>query len=60
MNKILRVGNDYEKEYLVTVDKSIIEEFIRGMSAGVLIFGIVIKKCKVKKEASFVFRIILV
>lgn len=60
MNKILCVGNDYEKEYLVMVDKLIIEEFICGMSVGVLIFGIVIKKCKVKKEVLFVFCIILV
>lgn len=30
------------------------------MSVGVLIFGIVIKKCKVKKEVLFVFCIILV
>lgn len=34
VNKILRAGNDHEKEYLVTVDKPITEEFIRGMSAG--------------------------
>lgn len=60
VNKILCVGNDYEKEYLVMVDKLIIEEFICGMSVGVLIFGIVIKKCKVKKEVLFVFCIILV
>ncbi|MCJ8698252.1 23S rRNA pseudouridine(2604) synthase RluF, partial [Escherichia coli] len=46
--------------YLVTVDKPITEEFIRGMSAGVPILGTVTKKCKVKKEAPFVFRITLV
>ncbi len=34
MNKILRAGNDHEKEYLVTVDKPITDEFIRGMGAG--------------------------
>ena len=33
MNKILRAGNDHEKEYLVTVDKPITDEFIRGMGA---------------------------
>ena len=60
VNKILRAGNDHEKEYLVTVDKPITEEFIRGMSAGVPILGTVTKKCKVKKEAPFVFRITLV
>ncbi|EJU25218.1 ribosomal large subunit pseudouridine synthase F domain protein, partial [Klebsiella sp. OBRC7] len=47
-------------EYLVTVDKLITDEFIRGMGAGVPILGTVTKKCKVKKEAPFVFRITLV
>lgn len=60
MNKILRAGNDHEKEYLVTVDKPVTDEFIRGMGAGVPILGTVTKKCKVKKEAPFVFRITLV
>lgn len=50
MNKILRAGNDHEKEYLVTVDKPITDEFIRGMGAGVPILGTVTKKCKVKKK----------
>ncbi|CBG90437.1 23S rRNA pseudouridine(2604) synthase RluF [Citrobacter rodentium] len=60
VNKILRAGNDHEKEYLVTVDKPITDEFIRGMGAGVPILGTVTKKCKVKKEAPFVFRITLI
>lgn len=60
VNKILRAGNDHEKEYLVTVDKPVTDEFIRGMGAGVPILGTVTKKCKVKKEAPFVFRITLV
>ncbi len=50
MNKILRAGNDHEKEYLVTVDKPITDEFIRGMGAGVPILGTVTKKCKVKRS----------
>ncbi|MGL4886099.1 MAG: 23S rRNA pseudouridine(2604) synthase RluF, partial [Aeromonas veronii] len=60
VNKILRAGNDHEKEYLVTVDKPVTDEFVRGMAAGVPILGTVTKKCKVKKEAPFVFRITLV
>ncbi|POG23005.1 23S rRNA pseudouridine(2604) synthase RluF [Aeromonas bestiarum] len=60
VNKILRAGNDHEKEYLVTVDKPVTDEFVRGMAAGVPILGAVTKKCKVKKEAPFVFRITLV
>ncbi|EKT64288.1 23S rRNA pseudouridine(2604) synthase RluF [Providencia burhodogranariea] len=60
VNKILRAGNDHEKEYLVTVNKPVTDDFIRGMGAGVPILGTMTKKCKVKKEAPFVFRITLV
>ncbi|MDO1871423.1 23S rRNA pseudouridine(2604) synthase RluF, partial [Escherichia coli] len=47
VNKILRAGNDHEKDYLVIVDKPITDEFIRGMGAGVPILGTVTKKGKV-------------
>lgn len=60
VNKILRAGNSHEKEYVVTVNKPITDDFIRGMGAGVPILGTMTKKCKVKKEAPFVFRITLV
>jgi 23S rRNA pseudouridine2604 synthase len=60
VNKILRAGNDHEKEYLVTVNKPITDDFILGMGKGVPILGTVTKKCKVKKEAPFTFRITLV
>ena len=60
VNKILRAGNDHEKEYIVTVNKPITDDFIRGMGAGVPILGTVTKKCKVKKEAPFAFSITLV
>lgn len=60
VNKILRAGNHHEKEYLVTVNKPVTDEFILGMSRGVPILGTVTKKCKVKKEAPFAFRITLV
>lgn len=60
INKILRAGNDHQKEYVVTVNKPITEDFIRGMGAGVPILGTVTKKCKVKQEAPFVFRITLI
>ncbi len=60
VNKILRAGNNHEKEYLVTVNKTVTDEFIHGMGAGVPMLGTVTKKCKVKKEAPLVFRITLV
>lgn len=60
VNKILRAGNDHEKEYLVTVNKPVSDDFIEKMAAGVPVLGVVTKKCKVSREAKFVFRITLV
>lgn len=59
VNKILRAGNNHEKEYIVTVNKPITDEFIKGMSNGVPILETVTKKCLVKKESKNSFRIIL-
>ncbi len=60
VNKILRAGNNHEKEYLVTVDKPVTREFVERMAGGVPILGTVTKKCKVSRESRFVFRITLV
>ncbi len=59
VNKILRAGNNHEKEYVVTVDRPISADFIRLMSEGIPILDTVTKKCFVKMESKFVFRIIL-
>ena len=42
VNKILRAENKHEKEYKVTVNKNITQEFINKMSNGVRIFKIVL------------------
>lgn len=60
VNKILRANNHHEKEYLVTVNKPITDEFIAGMGSGVPILGETTKKCKVVKESTYVFNITLV
>ncbi|AKO53092.1 23S rRNA pseudouridylate synthase [Marinobacter psychrophilus] len=60
VNKILRAGNNHEKEYLVTVDKPITKTFIDGMAGGVPILGTVTKRCRVSQESRSVFRIVLV
>lgn len=60
VNKILRAGNQHEKEYVVTVDKPITPEFVERMGSGVPILGQMTRKCKVKQESAFVFRIVLV
>ncbi len=60
VNKILRAGNNHEKEYVVTVNKPINDAFIEGMSKGVPVLGVMTKKCKVVHEGNNVFRITLV
>ena len=60
VNKVLRAGNNHEKEYVVTVNKPITDKFIQGMAGGVPILGTMTKKCPVEKLAPFVFNITLV
>jgi len=60
VDKILHAGNHHEKEYLVTVNKEITDDFIAGISGGVPMFGVVTKECKAVKESQYVFRITLV
>lgn len=59
VNKILRSGNNHEKEYLVFVDQRIDDSFIHRMGQGIPILGTVTKKCKVEKLSEYSFRIIL-
>lgn len=60
VNKILRAGNQHEKEYLVTVNKPLTDDFIAGISAGVPMLGVMTKKCKVTRVSPLVFRITLI
>lgn len=60
VNKVLRAGNNHEKEYLVTVNKPITDDFIAGLAGGVPILGTMTKKCPVTKVSPTVFNITLV
>ncbi len=59
VNKILRAGNNHEKEYIVTVNKPISPAFIKTMQNGVPILDTVTQKCEVEKLSTYVFRIVL-
>jgi len=59
VNKILRAGNFHEKEYIVTVDKKVTDDFLNKMSKGVKILDTITKPCKIFREANMTFRIIL-
>ncbi|MDO6635085.1 23S rRNA pseudouridine(2604) synthase RluF [Pseudoalteromonas carrageenovora] len=59
VNKILRAGNNHEKEYVVTVDKPLNRQFVTKMANGIPILDTVTKKCKVTQTAPQEFKIVL-
>jgi 23S rRNA pseudouridine2604 synthase len=59
VNELLRVENRHEKEYVVTVDHPITDEFLEGMARGVRILGVTTQPCRVRKIGQLSFAIIL-
>ncbi|MCD7817713.1 MAG: pseudouridine synthase [Lachnospiraceae bacterium] len=61
LNKIMRAGNYHEKEYLVTVNREIKDDFLNKMSAGVYLkeLGVTTRPCKIELAGKNRFRIIL-
>lgn len=64
-NEISRAGNYHEKEYIVTVNHDITDDFVEGMEHGVRILDtnknryVVTRPCKVTKLSSRSFSIVL-
>ena len=61
VNKMMRSGNRHEKEYLVTVNKTVTDSFVRGLAGGVPLveLGTVTRKCRVEKIGRNQIRIVL-
>lgn len=59
VNQILRARHYHDKEYLVTVDKTITDEFISKMRNGVPVLDTITRKCEVEKLGDRSFKIIL-
>lgn len=59
INQMMRAANRHEKEYKVTVDKEITEQFIKKMSEGVPILDTVTRPCTLMKIGKYTFSIIL-
>jgi 23S rRNA pseudouridine2604 synthase len=59
VNKILRARNNHEKEYLVTVNKPVTDDFISKMGIGIPILETITRKCFVKQTHKKQFKIIL-
>jgi 23S rRNA pseudouridine2604 synthase len=59
VNKILRARNNHEKEYIVRVNKSVTQDFLKQMRNGVPILDTITRKCVVEQIDKNQFRIIL-
>ena len=59
VNKMMRSGNKHEKEYIVSVNKDITDEFLNKMRNGVPILDTVTRKCTVTRLSKRKFKIIL-
>jgi 23S rRNA pseudouridine2604 synthase len=59
VNRLLRVEHRHEKEYLVTVDRPLTEEFLSGMARGVRILGRTTAPARVERAGKNLFRIVL-
>lgn len=59
VNEILRKEGKHEKEYIVTVDKPITDDFIKQMSEGVAILDTVTLPAEVTKVNAKTFKIVL-
>lgn len=59
VNQILRVENNHDKEYIVSVNKPITQHFLRKMGKGIPILGTVTNQCFIQKIRKTVFKIIL-
>ncbi len=59
VNKILRAENNHSKEYIVTVDKPVTDEFLTKMAGGVPVLDRVTRRCELVKITPFIFQITL-
>jgi 23S rRNA pseudouridine2604 synthase len=59
VNLLLRAAHGHEKEYLVTVDRPLSDEFLQALASGVQILDTTTAPCRVERVSKNVFRIVL-
>jgi 23S rRNA pseudouridine2604 synthase len=59
VNRVLRAEHEHEKEYIVSVDRPLTDDFLAGMAGGVPILGTVTNPCTVRQVGRNTFRIVL-
>lgn len=60
VNRVLRAGGGHEKEYRVTIDRPVTDEFLRRMAGGVDILGRRTLPCRAWQTGERTFGIVLV
>lgn len=60
VNKILRVGNNHKKKYVVRVNKPITQDFLTKMAEGVPILDRVTRRCEISQINPYTFEISLI
>ena len=60
-NRMMKASSKHEKEYVVTIDRPVTDEFVRRMSSGVFLkeLGVRTRPCEVRKSGEYEFHIIL-
>lgn len=59
VNDLLRAAHGHEKEYVVTVDRPVTDDFLAAMAGGVHILDRMTAPCRVRRVSKNVFRIVL-
>lgn len=61
IDRMMRGGNNHEKEYIVKVNREITPDFLLNMSAGIYLkdLDITTRKCEIKQMDRYTFRIVL-
>ena len=57
VNEIMKAGNFHEKEYLVTVDRPVTEEFLQKIRTGVPVLGTINQTMQQKKGENMSLRL---
>jgi 23S rRNA pseudouridine2604 synthase len=60
VNKILRVGNNHVKKYVVKVNKPVTKDFLTKMAQGVPILDRVTRRCEITEINPYTFQISLI
>lgn len=61
IDRMMRGGNNHEKEYIVKVNREITPDFLLNMSAGIYLkdLDITTRKCEIEQMDRYTFRIVL-